>query len=90
MSLDQATLDHCKALVDYLCAGLREEIGPLDAQGAVEGLDVDMAMAVRAHNELKSLRWRLDSAQDTPIGYHESPQIYINDADMQKLRSALT
>jgi hypothetical protein len=82
--MDQATLDHCKAWIDCMCSGLRSEIGPLDDKGAVQNLTVDMAMAVRAHNELLSLRWHLDA--QTPVGYEPSPQMYINDADMQNLR----
>lgn len=85
MTLDQATLDHCKAWIDYRCAGLRSQIGPLDEKSIVKVLTVDVAMAVLAHNHLHGLRSMLDS-QQTPKFYHPSPRIYIHDDDMEQLR----
>lgn len=85
--LDQSTLDHCKAWIDYRCSDLRSGIGPLDAKGAAQDLDVDKAMRVSVHNTLINLRLQFDNPA-TPEKYPPATQtIYIHDADMQRLRN---
>jgi len=85
--MDAATLAHCQAWIDYRCSSLKDDIGQIDSEGAAQVVTVDKALAVYAHNVLVNLRIQM-TAENTPEGYPGAVQaIYINDADMQRLRN---
>lgn len=76
-----------KAWIDYRCDDLRRQVGALDEKGCVLNLDVDKAMAINAHNWLLAIRESVDG--EAPVGYTPPTQIYIHDADMEKLRNPI-